>query len=173
MKTIIPKYPNYYISESGIVTNSNGIVQRYSLDNNERLFVTIEGNKEYIDELVAMTFLQNPNNFYYIEHTDHDGLNNHVSNLRYTNIKPKVDPIPNRNRKYSRSSYKYEVYNEDAGDSIICYGRGEVAELIQYEEISLKNMVGNGRKIFVGPYKGYQIRRLNGPDNQFSHVNNK
>ena len=58
----------------------------------------------------------------------------------------------------------YEIFNEDTGDVIRCHGREMVADTIQYSLISLKNMVGNGRKIALGPYKGYQIRRLNRKD---------
>lgn len=54
----------------------------------------------------------------------------------------------------------YEVFNDDTGDSIYCDCRSDVSDLIGYSEISLKNMVGNGRKIALGPYAGYQIRNL-------------
>lgn len=60
--------------------------------------------------------------------------------------------------RVGRCSSTYEVYNDR--DAVFCPDRHSVADLIGYFEISLKNMVGNGRKIALGPYAGYQIRNL-------------
>ena len=56
------------------------------------------------------------------------------------------------------------MINKDTEDCVICHGRADVAQTIQYKEISLKNMVGNERKIAFGPYAGYNIykgRKIN------------
>ena len=52
----------------------------------------------------------------------------------------------------------YKVYNNI--ESVYCYGRDEVSDLILYSESSLKNMVGNGREITQGSYKGYRIDKM-------------
>lgn len=156
----IPKYPDYQINESGTIIDNSGKLLRQSLTNEGRLYVYINNELVYIDEIVAETYIPNPNNYEFIQHIDNDFLNNHYTNLNWTNEEPKYFIKERKNREYSGSRYIYQVFNDDESDVINCLGRGEVAKLIQYEEISLKNMVGNGRKIALGPYKGYMIRRI-------------
>lgn len=160
----IPNYNNYLINESGvIIEKSTGNCARISVDQYGYLYTTLNGNNEYIHDLVAEAFLQ-PIPGFNVIHKDNDSFNNHLTNLEYSDLD---DEITIYHQLYSTSTsiHKhryvniYEVFNEETGDMIECEGRGAVAELIQYEEISLKNMVGNGRKITLGPYKGYQIRR--------------
>lgn len=156
----IPGYIGYRINESGVVIDEKERMLRFSVDNHDRMYVTINRNIEYIDILVAKTFLPNPDNLKYVAHRNGELLNNHLSNL-YWSEKPEIierDSIIHKRPK-TIPRYKYEIYNEN-GDSIICQGREEVAKFIEYEVISLKNMVGNERIISKGPYTGYKIRRL-------------
>ncbi len=155
----IPGYKNYQINESGVIKGPDNKPLRSAINNSGYMIVNISGKPICIHDLMALSYLRSDNVFKYPIHIDNDPLNNHISNIKLSNQPEKDLYIPNRNRKYSRSTNLYEVYNEESGECIECIGRGAVAELIQYEEISLKNMVGNGRKISFGPYKGYQIRR--------------
>ena len=114
---------------------------------------------------MAKQFIPNPNNLPVVMHKDNDPLNNHVSNLKWGTQSENIQQAFNDGRKISPmigrkgSNIKYEVFNTETGDSIDNLTRTEVSELIGYKEISLKNMVGNGRKIALGPYKDYMIRR--------------
>lgn len=167
----IEGYNGYKINESGIVINKNGHVMRTAVNNSGYLRTALEkpdgsGRKnESIHRLVAQTFIPNPDNLPIVMHIDNDPLNNHVSNLKWGTQSDNIQQAFDEGRRtgpYKGKPYPecYEVYNETTGDCIICETRSEVADLIGYEEISLKNMVGNGRKISLGPYKGYQIRRM-------------
>ena len=49
---------------------------------------TKDGEIFYVHELVALTFVPNPNNWPYVEHIDGNKSNNHADNLRWTNVKP-------------------------------------------------------------------------------------
>ena len=161
----IPGYEGYLISKSGnVLQKKTNQLLRISVTNNGFMYVTINGKNEYIHDLIAIAFLgYNPSDPIYPIHKDGDSLNNHVSNIVLGSAPETSATIENReHRHYSSSKYEYEVYNESTGDSVICIGRGQVAELIQYEEISLKNMIGNGRIITLGPYEGYKIRRVGG-----------
>ena len=163
MFRVIPNHENYIINESGVIIDKDDNYIRFSADNQGRLYCTIDGNTEYIDYLVAKSFIMQPIGCQYVGHRDGDVMNCHVSNIYWTPQKPtdRTDNLENRShRAYSSSKNIYEVYNEDESVVVQCLGRGEVAKLIQYEEISLKNMVGNGKKIFLGPYKGFMIRRV-------------
>lgn len=155
----IPNYENYLINESGIIIDKDNNLIRGSTNNQGLMYVTLDGNIEYVHELVANAFLAN-NGLQFINHLNEDPLDNHISNLRWSMNEENIRLSYRNHRKNSKSKNPYEVYNEETGDCIRCIGRGQVAELIQYDEISLKNMVGNGRKITLGPYKGYQIRRV-------------
>ncbi len=156
----LKRYPGYQINESGNIIDKNNNLLPTAVNNYQMLYVNIEGRVEYIDYLVAETFLVK--NGTSVVHVDRDSLNCHLSNLRWADGEVENDIIPGREkRSYSGSYNVYRVYNPDnPEDYVDCVGRGNTALLIQYEEISLKNMVGNGRKISRGPYKGYQIKRL-------------
>jgi hypothetical protein len=166
----IPGYNGKYkINESGIVINENGHTMRTAVSNSGYLRTALEDcddghrKNESIHRLVAKTFIPNPDNLPVVMHKDNDKLNNHVSNLKWGTQSDNISQAFREDRKSSPAkSVKivniYEVYNDDE-DRIVCNGRSEVSDLIGYEEISLKNMVGNGRKIAFGPYAGYMIDR--------------
>lgn len=44
--------------------------------------------KKYVHELVALTFVENPNNLPYVKHKDGNKLNNNADNLEWTDEKP-------------------------------------------------------------------------------------
>jgi hypothetical protein len=157
----IPTHKGYFINESGVVINKKGELSRISVDNYDRIYITLEGKVTYIDQLVAETFLPNPNGYKYVSHRDGELLNCHVSNLYWSEEPQIIDKesiIHKRPRTIPR--FKYEIYDDSRNISVICQGREELAKIIEYEVISLKNMVGNGRIISIGPYAGCQIRRL-------------
>lgn len=172
MKEIEGYNGNYKINESGIVINKNGHVMRTAVSNAGYLRTALEipngnGNRknESIHRLVAQTFIPNPDDLPIVLHKDNDPLNNHVSNLKWGTQSENIKQAFDDGRKispYKGNTYpnKYQVYNKETGDSIICDCRSDVSDLIGYAEISLKNMIGNGRKIALGPYKDYEIRRL-------------
>jgi len=160
----------YYINESGIVMNKNGHVMRSAKSDNGYLRTSLEDPITHkrknlsIHRLVAETFIPNPDNLPVVMHKDNDSLNNHVSNLKWGTVSENTKQAYEDGRAVSPNkgvhrTNKYQVYNEELNDYITCDCRTDVAELIQYAEISLKNMVGNDREIALGPYKGYKIRR--------------
>lgn len=160
----------YKINESGIVVNKNGHPMRTAISNSGYLRTALEqkdGSRrknESIHRLVAKQFIPNPDNLPVVMHKDNDTLNNHVSNLKWGTQAENIKQSFEEGRKFSPWSdcgtkpRLYEVYNPDIGDSIDNLSRSEVSELIGYKEISLKNMVGNGKRIALGPYKNYMIR---------------
>ena len=122
---------------------------------------TTERKNESIHRLVAETFIPNPDNLPIVMHIDNDPFNNHISNLRWGTQEENVQQSIIERRRIHPNSYAYEVYNTYTGDTVYCDSRSELADTICYAEISLKNMVGNGRIISQGPYMGYQIRNVN------------
>lgn len=167
----IPGYEGKYkINESGVIINKKGHVMRTAVSNSGYLRTALEEKgsthrkNESIHRLVAQTFIPNPDNLPVVMHKDNDPFNNHVSNLQWgtqsDNIKQAFDEGRKESPRCGSTSSTYEVYNEN--DSVFCPNRHSVSDLIGYSEISLKNMIGNGKKITLGPYKGYEIRNLHG-----------
>ena len=155
----IPNYDNYLINESGNIVDNRYNLQRTAVDQNGLIYVYLGMKKEYVHELVARTFLNNIYNLPFVIHINGDKLNNHITNLKYSE-KSEIEELEHNSAGYSVGVNIYEVFNDETGDCVTCYGREQVADTIQYSLISLKNMIGNDRKIFLGPYKGYKIRRL-------------
>lgn len=162
----------YKINESGVIINKNGHPMRTAISNSGYLRTALEQKdgterkNESIHRLVAKQFIPNPNNLPVVLHKDNDTLNNHVSNLKWGTQSENIQQAFEEGRKESpmiaksrREKFVYQIYNEDESIVIDCIGRTKVAEEIGYKEISLKNMIGNGRKIALGPYKDYMIRR--------------
>ena len=161
----IPGYEGkYQINECGNVINKKGHLMRTAVSNSGYLRtalidpVTGERKNKSIHRLVAETFIPNPDNLPVVMHIDNDPFNNCLENLRWGTQEENVQQSIIEGRRSTGCSY--EVFNNDTGDSIYCDCRSDVSDLIGYSEISLKNMVGNGRKIALGPYAGYQIRNL-------------
>ena len=61
----------------------------YYVEANGRLYIILDGQKFYVDILVAQTFLYNPDPTVYteVEHIDGNITNNAVYNLRWTTKK--------------------------------------------------------------------------------------
>lgn len=164
----IPGYEGkYQINECGNVINKKGHLMRTAVSNSGYLRTslelpgTTERKNESIHRLVAETFIPNPDNLPIVMHIDNDPFNNHISNLRWGTQQENVQQSIIERRRIHPNSCAYEVYNAYTGDTVYCDSRSELADTICYAEISLKNMVGNGRIISQGPYMGYQIRNVN------------
>ena len=164
----------YKINECGNIINKKGHPMRSALGNTGYLRVALEDKNsthrtnESVHRLVAQTFIENddPINKNIVMHLDNDKLNNHVSNLKWgtqqENIQQAIDDgLKISARKRTKKLNQYSLYNPKTGEEEYYYGRQAIAEQIQYKEISLKNMVGNGREIALGPYAGWLIYRNN------------
>lgn len=72
----------------------------YRNDNNQ-----LRSQREYLHRLVAMTFLDNPNNFPQVNHIDCNKSNNHVDNLEWSSGKDNIL----HSHKNGRMQKRYEV----------------------------------------------------------------
>ncbi len=86
---IIPNFPMYKISEYGDIYSyyKSGRMLKPKLDKDGYLTVNLTENKVRYDlrvhRLVAMAFLDNPNNLPIVNHKDLNVINNHYSNLEW------------------------------------------------------------------------------------------
>lgn len=81
-------YDNYFISNFGNIKNNNtNIIKKPQQDNKGYYRVQLykkTGNKNFrIHRLVALYFIENPNNYTEVDHIDENKTNNNVLNLRW------------------------------------------------------------------------------------------
>ena len=89
-----PLFNNYEISNTGYIYNTKtDHILKYGLDKDGyyKIGLDYEPKKDgirykktyRINRLVALTFLENPNNYSQVHHVDDDRLNNNVDNLQW------------------------------------------------------------------------------------------
>ena len=106
----IKGYPNYTISDKGIVINTKyDRVKEPSFDKVRKtyrveLFHNNKSKQFYIHQLVAKTFIPNPDNKPYVIHIDGDNKNNSVSNLMWAD-KQDVANFGVKTNKYQNVGY--------------------------------------------------------------------
>ena len=84
----IPGYENYKITENGVVySNFTNDIKKPSNHRQGYFLIGLSKDKKEIKllvhRLVALTYLENPNGYKYVNHKDGNKRNNHVSNLEW------------------------------------------------------------------------------------------
>jgi hypothetical protein len=115
---IINNYPNYDISNFGVVRNRNtGRLLSGSIGNHgyPSICLSSKGTKNtlLIHRLVAQAFIDNPNEYDCIDHIDRVKTNNHYKNLRWA-----THSMNMRNRK---SHGKVDITGISFGTRDKCY----------------------------------------------------
>ena len=83
------KFSNYKINKKGVVINNNNIILKQNINSGYyRINLTSDNGKPkslFIHKLVALTFLENQNNYDIVNHKDENKLNNNIKNLEWVN----------------------------------------------------------------------------------------
>lgn len=130
----IKGHENYLVSTSGRIKNSDtGHILKPAVGTNGYLKVTLmPGRKtENIHRLVALTFLQNPNDLPQVNHKDENKLNNNVENLEWCSAKYNLSygvfktsrnsPVLQLNRETGKIVRKFGSIKEAAEATKSCY----------------------------------------------------
>jgi len=80
----IAGHANYYISNFGRVKNiQTERILRQRTEPNGYKRIQLQGRNYYVHRLVALNFLENPDEKLLVDHIDNNKINNNVSNLRF------------------------------------------------------------------------------------------
>ena len=88
------KYSKYKINKNGIIINEKNIILKTSLIYGYKHLSLIGDNKKRklwkVHRLVAITFIDNSNNYEMVNHIDRNKLNNNIENLEWVNHKQNI-----------------------------------------------------------------------------------
>lgn len=99
----IPNHPNYLISKTGYICSlKRKMIMKPSRCGAGYLGLYLDGKKELVHRLVALTFIKNPKNKPQVNHIDKDKKNNNVSNLEW------VTQSENLRHRYNVKNYIYD-----------------------------------------------------------------
>lgn len=109
----------YQVSNLGRVKSKRKILKAI---NSEYLKVGLSKNGVQktltIHRLVAQAFIDNPNDYNFVNHKDENKHNNNLNNLEWCNNLYNVN-YGKRNEKISKSQSKYKIIQKDKNNNII------------------------------------------------------
>lgn len=143
----------YEVSEDGVVVYNGRELTAYDNGNgywNVRIVLNKKITYQYVHRLVAMAFIDNPDNLPQVDHIDRDKSNNHYSNLRWSTPSQNINNIAGEKRYSIKRTFK-QLKEEDKLKISKMYSDG-----IGVMEIS--RITGFKRQT-VSDYKLYPIMR--------------
>lgn len=87
-------YSDYKINKKGEIINRNNMLMNYNVNNGYHVLELKADDNTHktlkVNRLVALTFLENLNNYEIVNHIDENKLNNNVENLQWCNHKQNI-----------------------------------------------------------------------------------
>lgn len=114
----IDNFPNYTITINGVVTNTNtGHIKKMWLCKNGYYYVDLSHNghkvKVPLHRLLAIHFLDNPENKRTVNHIDGNKTNNHITNLEWATDSENMQHAYNTNLNSQKHKLKVSADQAD------------------------------------------------------------
>lgn len=118
--------------------------------------------KKYgIHQLVAKTFIPNPDNLPVVMHKDNNKMNPHVSNLMWGTVQDNVDQAVKDGLNISRPRDYYQLCDSNNIALVTCFGYRDVINKVGYGTKSMfRYALNNDSQFKYGPYKGCTLRKM-------------
>ena len=152
----IEGYPNYSVSNYGRVRNDLTCkILKQNLNSSGYYRVMIGGKQQFVHRLVAMAFIDNPNNYPVVNHLDYNPRNNHIDNLEWCTQSHNIQySACNRNHNGQHGGRKMRKCEVD-GLVFNC-----IADAEKYHNIK-ENCLCVYLRLGYNEYKGHKIKYLN------------
>jgi len=141
---------NYYVSSLGRFKNSKGIIMKdYKPHHSGYIYVRVNKDKCALHRLVALTFLENPENKAFVNHIDGNKLNNSLSNIEWNT--PSENSLHshkiglNKGNKRKIVQYDLEINKIKEFNSII-----EASKFLNMSQNNIKAVLYNKQKTAGG-----------------------
>lgn len=153
MKKVIESFPNYIITDSGVIYSkkSNKIMKQH-LDKDGYLVLNLSNNgikkQCRVHRLVAITFIPNPEGLATVNHINHNKLDNRVTNLEwlsnYDNAKDGCKYAP---KFFGEKATAAKLTQAQADQIRLDYANGisrkELAQQYKITTASIGNVINN------------------------------
>ena len=119
-----------------------GRILKESITNNGYYQVHLNGMTYLKHRLIAKQFVQNPNNYPYVDHINHQRIDNHISNLRWASSSDN-----NKNRSFYKGvNYVFYDHADFDDDDIIVINEynGHQIEDVYYDMLTEKFLFDTG-----------------------------
>jgi len=141
-------YENYFVSSLGRFKNRKGIImENYKPHHSGYIFLRVNIQKYALHRLIAMTFLDNPENKPAVNHIDGNKTNNAVSNLEWVTIKE------NNDHNHKSGFIKYyvrKIGQYDLEENLIKEFSSIVEAIKETKITSIKSVLYNKQKTAGG-----------------------
>ena len=125
------------------------------------LYKNAQQKKFGIHQLVARTFIPNPDNLPVVMHKDNNKLNPHVSNLKWGTVIENVHDAIKDGLSGIKNKQPYQIYDEERNVRAECTGYRDVIDKVGYgTKAMFVYALRENSKFKYGEFKGCKVRKV-------------
>ena len=114
-----------------------------------------------IHQLVAKTFIPNPDNLPVVMHKDNNKMNPYVGNLKWGTVLENIQDAVKDGLNVRKNYNQYQLYDDNNIVHATCSGYRQVIETVGYGTKSMfRYALRENSKFKYGPYKDCMVRKM-------------